>query len=87
VLQSGDVLNRHVLSMIGYSPRLRMLRTERFKYWMYDQIEVVFDLKEDPGETRNIHRNLSLLLHLRGLLLKSLIQCEDPLPVPPVTRR
>jgi arylsulfatase A-like enzyme len=80
-LRTGDVLNKQVVSMVGYSPRLRMLRTDRFKYWLCDQTEVAFDLVKDPGENDNI-RDLPLLAHLRWQMVRALIRCEDSLPAP-----
>lgn len=80
-VQTGEVVNQSVLSMIGHKPRLRMVRTPHHKYWVCGEEEVVFDLVKDPLElNRNAHRDH--LAQLRLLLLQSLIRSEDPLPVP-----
>ena len=36
--------------------RARLVRTERYKYISYaaDPVDLLFDMREDPGETRNL---------------------------------
>lgn len=71
-----------VISMIGHFPRLRMLRTDAVKYWIYGDEEHLYDLRADPNEERNITGNAALLHEMRFQLLRALIRCEDPMPYP-----
>jgi choline-sulfatase len=51
-LIQGDTIDGH-----RPQPNGRMLRTERFKYWILDEgveRETLYDLKNDPGEMKNI---------------------------------
>jgi choline-sulfatase len=43
-----------------FKPEGRMVRSDRFKYWIYDQgtqRESLFDLENDPGEMEDLARN------------------------------
>jgi uncharacterized sulfatase len=72
-------VNEWAFSCIGTSPRLRMVRTPEFKYWWYDG-EFLFDLQRDPSESRNIaSRREDVLAKMRELMIRVLIQTEDPL--------
>lgn len=73
-------VNDYVISMIGHNPRLRMIRTNQYKYWIYGDKEVLFDLGVDPLE--NIYcDNIELLNKARFELLRALILAEDPWPI------
>jgi arylsulfatase A-like enzyme len=70
-------------SMIGHHPRLRMVRTVRYKYWTYGGVEYLFDLLSDPGEMVNLAGSQpSVLSEMRFQLVQFLLRAEDPLPVP-----
>lgn len=90
-VRAGQPAHRYVLSMIGRSPKLRMVRTTGHKYWMCGNEEALFDLTEDPGETVNrsvrprIQSGTSLAPareELLFLLAQGLVRAEDPLPLP-----
>lgn len=75
-------VNPWAFSCIGLNRRLRMIRTAKFKYWWYDN-EVLFDLEGDPSESKNIASTHKDLLHeMRRLMIKVLIETEDPTPLP-----
>jgi len=62
----------------------RMVRTRRYKYITYksDTVEQLFDMKDDPGETKNLAASslhASILAEHRGLLK----DWESRLDVPP----
>lgn len=78
---TNQPVNDLVMSMIGYSPRLRMIRTHSHKYWIYGNEEFVFDLVADPGENVNLFPG-SPTAAMRFQLLQALIRSEDPLPSP-----
>ena len=65
-----------------------MLRTRRFKYMAYSRganPEQLFDLENDPGETRNLARNAAWRAELerhRALLGDWVTQTEDWFAVP-----
>ncbi len=71
----------------GFQPTAqgRMLRTERYKYCIYDsgiQRESLVDLQQDPGETRNLATNPAyrdVLLKHRALLTRFATDHHDPL--------
>lgn len=79
VLATGERLNGQVLSFIGYKPRLRMTRNDRYKYWVVDGQEFLFDLDSDPGELVNLAGS-ELVSEMRFELLQGLIGAEDRLP-------
>jgi len=79
--KNNNAVNRAVVSMIGYAPRLRMIRTMNYKYWIYGDQEYTFDLISDPGENVNIAPNHPTT-DMRFQLLKALINCEDSVPHP-----
>ena len=62
----------------------RMIRTERYKYCVYDhgqRRESLVDLQNDPGETRNLAGNLEyrkILLEHRALLARFAKENNDP---------
>lgn len=73
----------YALSMIGHSSRLRMIRTDRLKYWVLDGREFLADVP-DPAEV-NVAGSGSRsedLQAMRWALLTALIAAEDPLPRP-----
>lgn len=79
----GDMpANDCVLSMIGYNPRLRMVRTTNYKYWICGDNEFLFDLDADPDENVNLGRNHPAREELLFKLVRGLIRAEDPLPQP-----
>lgn len=80
-------VNEYVLSMIGWRPRLRMVRTAEYKYWLHgDYHERLFDLHADPDENDSLvgtGLNSELILGImRFKLLRALIAAEDPSPRP-----
>jgi len=66
----------------------RMLRTQRYKYLAFSEgqnPEMLFDLEEDPGETRNLALNANGQQELdrhRTLLQEWCIQTDDPFTLP-----
>lgn len=78
----NSVINHYGLSMIGHQPRLRMVRTKRFKYWCCGNSEYLFNLTEDPAESKNIVSDKNRISEARLMLLRALIAAEDPLPYP-----
>jgi arylsulfatase A-like enzyme len=80
-LTEDKPINKYVLSMIGYDPRLRMIRYHGLKYWIIGTEEQCFDLRADPQENHQI-TNQQVLQELRFILLQALIDAEDPLPHP-----
>lgn len=85
-MQHNKEVNDSVLSMIGFNPRLRMVRSTRYKYWIDGDAEFLFDLSQDPLEMTNRNSDQVLVSKLRLLLLKGLIRAEDPLPQPALAR-
>lgn len=76
-------VNSRVLSMIGFDPRLKMVRTNRFKYWYYGNEEYLYDLRRDPSELDNIVSSRSdVLSYMRRELIKALLQAEERALVP-----
>ena len=73
--------NQFALSMVGYDPRLRMIRYKQYKYWIYGDEEKCFDLATDPQENTNL-TDKQLLEEMRFMLLRALVEAEDPLPYP-----
>ncbi|MCC7145229.1 MAG: sulfatase-like hydrolase/transferase [Phycisphaeraceae bacterium] len=61
----------------------RMVRVEQWKYAWYDNgIQGLFDLADDPGETRNLIDDAShadVVTHLRTLLRQEMQRTADPL--------
>jgi arylsulfatase A-like enzyme len=83
LIRTGKPIYKGVLSMIGYRPRLKMLRTKRLKYWNYGGQEFLFDLKNDPGEMINqVENRYGMLSKMRGMMVNHLINAEDDLPIP-----
>jgi len=71
---------REALSMIGADHRLRMVRLQNYKYWIYNQQEFLYDLTTDPEETNNLAIGKSDLLNMmRYHMINGLIRAEDPL--------
>lgn len=62
----------------------RMVRAKRYKYCAYspgDRAEQLFDLRDDPGETKNLAgdpRSAVALKHCRGLLSDWATKTNDP---------
>jgi len=56
ILEGGSSASRDCVVTEGNTNTGRMLRTRDFKYikYMDDPVEQLFDMKNDPGETRNI---------------------------------
>ena len=79
--KTNSKINDYALSMIGYHDRLRMIRDDKYKYWIIGQEEKLFDLQSDPGENVNI-RNGRILSQMRKKLLSALISAEDTIPIP-----
>lgn len=79
--RSNTPANHCVVSMLCHSDRLRMIRTNAWKYWIYGNNEYFYDLQNDPNENHNILAAPKLNA-ARFELLQALIRCEDPLPVP-----
>lgn len=77
--------NEYVISMLCHALRLRMIRTQSYKYWIQGRQEFYYDLIADPTESNNLASDQSSYQKLsaaRFALLKALINCEDPLPSP-----
>jgi arylsulfatase A-like enzyme len=76
-LDGNKPMNHWAFSCIGAKDRLRMVRTPRFKYWLYNQ-EYLYDLERDPGERENIasvHKDALAMMRLQ--LIKAMIKAED----------
>lgn len=77
-MEQGEAVNGIVPVVIG-----RMVRSDRYKYCLYDTLnkrEELFDLKNDPGETKNIASQKSmraLLLKHRSYLKEFAIEYKD----------
>lgn len=81
--RSNAVANKYVVSMLCHNDRLRMIRTDKWKYWICGQNEFLYDLLNDPLENENIaSSDVDALHNARFQLLRALIKCEDPLPFP-----
>lgn len=72
--------NRFAFSCIGHNHRLRMVRTDEYKYWWLNG-DVLFDLKNDPTELNSIS-DKDTISEMRKLLVEAMIAAEDPLPRP-----
>ncbi len=84
-LINNSVCNREIVSMLCHTDRLRMIRTEEWKYWIHGKNEYLFDIINDPDETNNLASKPEcerMLNHARFRLMTKLIECEDPLPLP-----
>ena len=69
--------------MLCFTDRLRMIRTNKWKYWMTGSNEFLFNVEKDKEEINNlVDTNNKALYDMRYLLLKALIKAEDPLPLP-----
>ena len=73
ILEGGNGASRDCVVTEGNTNTGRMLRTRDFKYikYMDDPVEQLFDMKSDPGETRNLaasSRHSSELAEHRRLL-------------------
>lgn len=77
-IKENKQINEFALSMIGHCPRLRMIRRDNLKYWIYGDEEVCFDLHSD--EDARVVDNATIQ-KMRYCLLRALIAAEDPLPV------
>jgi len=82
-MKTGEVVNQFALSMMGYEPRLKMIRNHRFKYWNYNGHEYLFNLIKDPDESSNKASTLpGPLSAMRLHMTNCLIGAEDRLPIP-----
>lgn len=83
-MRVGEKVNSLAHSQVGYNPRLKMVRSNRYKYWIYGpDREYLFDLQNDPDETQNLaHERPAILSDMRRNLINCMISAEDPLPVP-----
>lgn len=84
-LHAQSTVNYEIVSMLCFIDRLRMIRTKEWKYWIVGRYEYLFDLNNDINECNNLvvdNKNPELLNHARFRLLKKLIECEDPYPLP-----
>ena len=78
-------VNESIVSMLCFVDRLRMIRTKSHKYWIAGNQEHLYDLMADPSESINLiqqPKNKDLLNEMRFMLMRKLIECEDPLPRP-----
>lgn len=74
--------NHFAFSCIGYGQRLRMVRTDEYKYWWLND-DVLFDLRNDPSEKNDLSRKCKdTVSEMRKMLLQAMIIAEDPLPRP-----
>lgn len=83
-LNTRKAFNHYTLSMFGYDPRLRMIRTPTYKYWIVNQEEHLFNLRDDPLELRNLAFDLQycdILSEFRKRLLMALIKSEDTIRI------
>jgi arylsulfatase len=82
-IRNNSKANNYVLSMLCFTDRLRMIRTNKWKYWMAGSNEFLFNVEKDKEEINNlVDTNNKALYDMRYLLLKALIKAEDPLPLP-----
>jgi arylsulfatase A-like enzyme len=80
-LKTGRKLNNYALSMVGQSPRMRMMRTGRHKYWIYGKDERLYEMRGGVKESNNlVKKRPDLLDQMRFRLLRALIDAEDPIP-------
>ncbi|MHC4424803.1 MAG: sulfatase family protein [Planctomycetota bacterium] len=87
ILDGGAGLRRECIVSEGNTNTGRMLRTQQWKYIKYkdDSVEQLFDMKADPGETRNLaasSRHTSTLAEHRRLLGDWETQLDVPPNVP-----
>lgn len=80
-LASGARVNDVAVSMIGHRPRLRMVRDDRYKYWLVGSQEALFDLEADPLELNRLWDGAALS-EMRLKLASALIDAEDREPIP-----
>lgn len=79
---NGGRVNHWAFSGVGWRKRLRMLRTTNFKYWLAKD-EFLFDIQRDPSEAENIASvRKDIAQKMQFMLLKALVDIEDPLPLP-----
>ena len=77
-MEQGEAVEGTIPVVIG-----RMVRSERYKYCLYDTLnnrEELFDLKNDPGETKNIAGDKemrNLLVKHRGYLEEFALKYKD----------
>jgi len=86
VLEGGRPTREFIVSEANTNTG-RMLRTENFKYIKYvdDPVEQLFDMKNDPGETRNLAANsqyASALTEHRRLLAGHEVRLDVPRVIP-----
>lgn len=78
-MEQGETVEGTVPVVIG-----RMVRSDRYKYCLYDTLnkrEELFDLKNDPGETKNLAGEKSMhaiLVKHRSYLKEFAMKYKDP---------
>ena len=87
ILEGGNGAPRDCVVTEGNTNTGRMLRTRNFKYIKYvdDPVEQLFDMKNDPGETRNLAANsrfASMLAEHRKLLAGHEARLDVPGNIP-----
>ena len=83
--KQDTMVNESIVSMLCFVDRLRMIRTQSHKYWIAGNQEHLYDLMADPSESINLiqqPKSKDLLNEMRFMLMRKLIECEDPLPRP-----
>jgi len=83
ILEGGGGQSRDCIVSEGNTNTGRMVRTREFKYIKYvdDPVEQLFNMENDPGETRNLAANLRYAAALSEHR-KLLASHEDKLDVP-----
>jgi choline-sulfatase len=87
ILEGDNGTRREFIVSEGNTNTGRMLRTENFKYIKYvdDPVEQLFDMKNDPGETRNLAASsqyASALTEHSRLLAGHEVRLEVPNVIP-----
>ena len=84
IVVSNKMVQGEAINGVKIEPEGRMLRTGHFKYWIYsegDQSEILYDLKNDPGEMVNLASNpkyKSTMDNCRKELIKWAKENKDP---------
>lgn len=84
-VNNNHPIREYALSMIGHQARVRSIATNKHKYWVCGSKEYLFNLDRDPKEEMNLILSPNSLLiknKMQSLLIKALIEAEDPLPIP-----
>lgn len=82
-LCAGQQISGRESALAYHEPGNAMLRTATHKYIRYGPgREVLFDLREDPGELRNRLDDVSMLQQMRELMLQRVLDsCRSPQPL------